>query len=145
MVQTMKNLVYRVGHRGAFLLFLALLDAIYGWSMFTIANASPQYRQLVLWFPWDLWGWTWIVVGVILLVGTFTRDDRWYYGIAATLKGVWAAAWLSAWMFEHAYLGWVSTVIWAAFAMLVVVVSSWPEARRFRPDKHPERVEDVLP
>ena len=126
-----KNLVYRVGHRGAFLLFLSLLDFIYGWSLFlTATTANGPYSKLVLWFPWAVWGWAWIAVGALLLVGTFVRDDRVYFGVSATFKGVWAAAWLSGWLFHGVYLGWVSAVIWGAFAALVVVVSSWRENRR---------------
>jgi len=123
------KVVYRCGHRGAFLLFLALLDGLYGYSLFIEPGPTVS---IDLWFPVPVWAIIWLVTGLILLTGVFAIHDRIHYALAATVKAAWAAAWLNIWIFGTVPRAWISVVIWAAFAATVVVVSSWPEKRRER-------------
>lgn len=128
MKMKLKGLVRRVGHRGAFLLFLSLLDILYGYSLFDTARRG---QHLDLFLSLGAWGVAWCVVGAILLFGAFIRRDQVPFGLAATIKAAWAGAWVKIWLFSHAIpLAWVSVVIWAAFSALVVIVSTWPECSR---------------
>lgn len=121
-----RAIIRRVGHRGAFLLFLALLDILYGLSLHSVPGPIAPYN-LGLSTYW--WGWTWVIVGVFLLWGVFLIRDKWHYAAAALIKAFWAAAMFEAWLTQGFTRGWVSGVIWLAFAGLVLVVSSWPEGR----------------
>jgi len=124
----LKGLMWRVGHRGAFLLFLSLLDFLYGYSLFSTAR---QGSHLDLILSLTAWGVIWVAVGAVLLVGSFVKKDQIPYGLAATIKAAWACAWVKMWLFFHAMpLAWVSVVIWSAFSAIVVIVSTWPEDRR---------------
>ena len=124
-------LIRRIGHRGAFLLFLALLDFLYGFSIW----ATPPVQQSInLTFSWAIWGAIWAAVGTVLLVGAFLKDDRIPFALAATLKGAWAAVWAKLWLTSPHSIprAWVSVVIWLAFAAIVVIVSTWPENHRHK-------------
>lgn len=124
----MTNLVRsRVGRRGLFLLFLALLDVLYGWSML-VTPLPGAGLHLIL--PITAWGWVWIGTGIYLTLGAFIRRDRSFFGAAAFLKAAWAGAWVSVWLSDPLIpRAWVSVTIWAAFAGVVLVVASWPEVK----------------
>ena len=117
-------LVTRVGRRGAFLAFLAVLDLAYGYSLF--AASAPQ-RLVNLLLPWQAWGVIWMVVGVACLTGVFALRDRVQFTLAATLKGAWGLLYVDVWLVQGLPRGWVSVVLWLAFALTVVLVSGWPE------------------
>jgi hypothetical protein len=118
------RLARRTGHRGAFLLFLAVLDILFGYSLW--ATAAPQ-RLLDLFLPWEAWGGIWVAVGLVCIAGAASVTDRWAFAAAAALKAFWAALAADEWLFQGAARGWVSAVIWLCFALTVLVVSSWPE------------------
>ena len=126
-MKLMTKLRNRIGHRGAFLLFLALLDFLYGWSLLVVP--APELKHVL---PFHVWGFIWIAGGVACLIGAFLRMDRIPYGVAATVKAGWAMAWVKIWVFNDIPRAWVSVAIWAAFAGLVVIVSTWPENWRKR-------------
>jgi hypothetical protein len=119
----------RAGHRGAFLAFLSLLDFLYGYSILTDSGPLQVYHLIL---PIIVWGWIWVAMGAVLLSGVFIRRDKFHFGLSATFKCAWVAAWVNVWITQAFPRVWVSIVIWAAFAALVVVVSSWPETRRHR-------------
>ena len=124
-----RKIIRRIGHRGAFLLFLALLDVLYGISL----NTTPgPLAGVNLGIPLHVWAYVWVVVGVFLAFGAFLIKDRLPYAIASFIKAIWAAALFVSWFAEGFTRGWVSAVIWAAFSGLVLVVSSWPEYGRVR-------------
>lgn len=114
----------RIGRRGAFLLFLSLLDILYGWSLMIAPPAPPLHLVLSL----DAWGWVWIGTGIFLIPGAFIRRDRSCFALASFLMAAWAGAWVDVWV-SDAFVprAWVSVAIWAAFAGVVVVVATWPE------------------
>jgi hypothetical protein len=122
-------LVERVGHRGAFLAFLSLLDFLYGYSILADTGPLASYHLIL---PAIVWGWVWVAMGFVLLSGVFIRHDRFQFGASATFKAAWVAAFVNVWITQNYPRIWVSIVIWAALAALVVVVSSWPESRRHR-------------
>lgn len=114
----------RIGRRGGFLLFLAILDMIYGYFLLLPpASVAPQLYPLLPRFAWAI---CWLAVAAICVVGSVRKHDRLAYGFAALLKAGWGLRFAYLW-----YLGvpfsWVSMVIWLCFAGTVVMVSGWPE------------------
>ena len=114
----------RVGRRGAFLAFLAVLDAAFGYSLLTVPRAALARADFIL--PVHAWGWTWIGTGVICASGILARKDRVQYTAAALLKTAWGL--LYAWLWwQGVPAAWVSVTVWLAFALVVVLVAGWPE------------------
>ncbi len=119
-----------VGRRGEFLLFLVLLDALYGLSLLRPApeaqrSASTRFLVEVMPLPW--WAGLWLAVGVACLVGAFAPWDRFAYACAAALKVLWASMFALGWLAGVVERGWVGAVIWFAFAFFVIRIASWPE------------------
>lgn len=137
-----KGLVHRIGHRGSFLLFLAVLDFLYGYSMIV----SPIHKLPAL-LPLHIWGIIWICVGFIMIPGAFAKRDRVPYGVAATIKAAWAGQWVLIWLYDSKVVSnaWANVALWAAFSGIIVIVSTWPEVRpmwgRRSGGKIPERKE----
>lgn len=117
----------RTGHRGAFLLFLAVLDFCYGYSLWA---APPLQRRLDLFLPWPWWGGVWLAAGAVCLAGVLVTRDWLSFTAAAMLKAAWAAVMADTWLEQGVPRGWVSAVVWACFALTVLVVASWPEPVR---------------
>lgn len=114
-----------VGRRGAFLSFLSLLDVLYGYSILTVPTSPPRLHLLI---PYWSWGYVWLAAGIVLFPGIWVRRDRFFYAVAAFMKAAWAGAWVDVWVNDSSVArAWVSVLIWAAFAALVLVVSTWPE------------------
>lgn len=120
----------RVGRRGAFLAFLALLDAAYGYSL--LETTPAQQRTLDLLLPWQAWGIIWLATGAVCAAGMMLRTgaDRLAFAAAAALKVCWGAVFIRVWLYDHLPRGWVTVAIWLAFAAVVLLVSSWPEPPR---------------
>jgi hypothetical protein len=123
----MRNLIYRVGHRGTFLSFLALLDGLYGYSILSDTASLTPYH---LWLKPAVWGVVWLGTGVFLATGVPMKHDRFHYSVASILFAGWTSAMVNVWITQDTPRIWVDVVLFAAFAALVVVVSSWPELRR---------------
>ncbi len=126
----MTTLQTRVGRRGTSLLFFALLDIVYAVSLAVPPaevrrTASLLYVGTVapLWF----WALLWAATGLICLAGAFIRHDRWAFTAAMGLKTLWGMVFLMGWLFFGLERGYVSTVVWCAFAGFVYVISTWPE------------------
>ena len=115
----------RAGRRGAFLLFLALLDTAIGYSLLTAPPAETAALHLVL--PLPVWAWAWLTVSAACAVGAFLHRDRAAYAAAAGIKAAWAGITGRAWLLYHIPQGWVGVIFWAAFAVTVLLISSWPE------------------
>lgn len=126
------SLVHRIGHRGSVLLFLAMLDFLYGYSILADKKLLTHYGLIL---PLDVWAALWIGVGAFLLTGVFTLKDRWHYGVASTLKVGWASAYINVALTGFYPRAWVTSVIWYAVALLLVIISSWPEMRHYDPPK----------
>lgn len=121
-----------VGRRGEFLLFLTLLDVLYGLSLLSPAPAagqSPTTRFLAEVMPLPCWGLLWLAVGVVCLAGAFADTDRFAYAAAAALKVLWGVMFAAGWLAGVVERGWVFAAIWLAFALFVVRIASWPEPR----------------
>jgi hypothetical protein len=120
------SLARRLGRRGAFLCFLAVLDFSYGYALLSLSvpalRASPD-----LLLPVHAWGWIWVAAGAVCLSGAPLRRDWPQYAVAVALKAAWAAVYADVWIVQHSVNSWVSVVVWASFALTVLVVASWPE------------------
>lgn len=120
----------RVGKRGTVLLFLVLLDALYSLSLAAPApeaRQSPTTRYIASIAPLWVWAMLWAAVGVICAVGAFTRRDQWAFACASGLKVLWGLTFALGWALAGLDRGWVSGVIWLAFAAFVMHIASWPE------------------
>jgi hypothetical protein len=114
-----------IGRRGVFLLLLAALDFLYSASLFD--PASPNHRfNLILPFP--AWASIWAFVGVILVIGAFTKSDKWAFAFAAGLKFAWAFLFGEIWLVGGYSYGWVAVAIWLVVAGIVILVAGWPES-----------------
>lgn len=122
-----------VGRRGAFLLFLSILDFVYAWALHR--QAAPQTIALLA--P-EVWVWMWAAVGLVCLVSAFIRRDRVAYSLAAALKCAWAGVSAYQWAEGRLPEGWLSAVVWLAFSGTVLIISSWPEARKLIEPPDPE-------
>jgi hypothetical protein len=135
------RVIHRVGRRGAYLLFLALLDFIYAYALFVPtprAMATPTYTFLAQMFPLEphfvlmLWGMAWAAVGFVCLVTAFSAQDAIGYAVAIFLKILWASIFLLGWLFADVERGYLSTAIWGAFAAVTGLISTWPDdAKRY--------------
>lgn len=115
----------KIGRRGAFLLFLALVDILYGYSMM-VAGSPAIKLDLIL--DSTAWGWWWIATGIACLAGALLDRDRLFYGLAAFTKAAWAMTWVNVWIQDPAVpRAWVSVAIWGGFSGIVLVISTWPE------------------
>lgn len=119
-----------VGRRGEFLLFLVILDVLYGLSLLSpmaSARQTPTVRFLAAVMPLPWWAVLWLAVGAVCLVGAFTVADRFAFAAATGLKVLWGSMFLLGWLAGVIERGWVSAVIWLIFAAWVMRLASWPE------------------
>jgi hypothetical protein len=124
------RVIHRVGRRGAFLLFLTVLDVSYGKALLDTAVAALHHGPHLI-FSQSVWGWVWIGVGLVALTGVPARQHDWLqFGVVAALKASWAALFADVWLVQHEPDGWVSLVVWLAFSLTVILVGSWPEHAR---------------
>ena len=116
-----------VGRRGGFLLFLALLDVVYGYALIRHPLAGPHPFRLLL--PVGVWAGLWIAAGAACVAQAPMRRDKLAFSVQATLDAAWSALWAQLWIVQRVPDGWLSVVIWAVFAATVVMVAGWPEGR----------------
>lgn len=120
----------KLGRRGSVLLVLGLFDVTNGWALLTLPpylqqGAAAEWREHYA--PSWLWGSLWLVVGVVLLVQMFQRRDMVAYSAAIGIKVLYALNAIASWAFGGVLRGWLSGLIWLAFAGMVYVISGWPE------------------
>lgn len=121
----------KVGRRGLFLLFLALLDIIYGQSLFAPAPSSiasgSVYEFASFVAPLRYWAFLWIGIGIILAVFAFKAKDRVGFAVAMFFKILWGGMFLFGWAFAGVDRGYLSAAIWLAFAGVVALIATWPD------------------
>lgn len=122
----LRKITYKVGRRGSYLLFLALLDFLFGYSLMTTPAVEARLTDLIL--PYKVWGVIWIIVGAFCLWQAFVKLDRLAYSLSVTLSAIWGVVMLISWY--HSQIdpnGWITGVIFLAFGLLTGIVSYWPE------------------
>jgi hypothetical protein len=119
-----------LGHRGAILLILAVIDISFGLSLI-IPVAGSHSPQSTIWrehYGSDrMWGAAWFVVAAVLVFYAFRRRDAVGYATAIGWKVTLGASSLASWGFGRVTAGWLLAVIWISVAALVLVISDWPE------------------
>jgi hypothetical protein len=124
-----KWLRWKAGRRGTFLAILATVDISYGFSLvlrFTDFNAMPPGGNNIVPLSFRQWGAVWIACGVFLFTGVLAKHDIFQFALASLIKFSWAAAILIHWTKYRNYPD-VSPIIWVAVALIVLLVSGWPE------------------
>ncbi len=128
------KIIHRIGRRGAFLIFLAMLDLIYGYSLAfptVAATNSPGLLFLASILSLKLWALLWATIGVICFVFAFKRKDAPGYASAMFLKILWAIIFLLGWLFAGIERGYLSTVIWGTFAGILGLIATWPDSSKY--------------
>lgn len=113
-----------IGRRGSFLLFLATLDILYGYSLY---ETNVPLGRFNLFLPLHLWGAIWFATGLVCLICAPLRRDRAAFGLGAALMASWAAVLGWNWIVAQIPREWVSMVIFGCFSLIILVISSWPE------------------
>jgi hypothetical protein len=124
------RLVQQVGRRGAFLLFLALLDGVYAYSLFyptASSRQSPTSEFLISIAPLWVWGLPWAAVGLVCGIFAFVKFDWPGFAAAIFIKVLWSVMFLTGWIFVDVERGYLSSAIWGAFGLLVALVAGWRE------------------
>jgi hypothetical protein len=121
---------HHIGRRGAILLILSVIDVAYGLSLVapsaeSVTSSSMVWRQHYA--PTWVWGSCWLIVGAVLVVSAFLRNDAFGYAAAIGWKIIWALTTLASWAFGGVDRGWVATIIWGVFGAMIWVISGWPE------------------
>lgn len=120
----MPSLGNRIGRRGAALLFFFLLDVVYAYGILAAPKPLvPFYEYMSEVMPMTVWAAAWAVVGVICLFYAFRVHDTAAFMFAVGLKVAWGLLALFGWLSGHVDRGYVSAVIWLAFAAFVFLVA----------------------
>jgi len=126
------KLINKVGRRGAFLLFLALLDFVYAFALYFpgAAAITPIYLYLSNTAPLEVFATLWAIVGVLCSIYAFRKEDAPAFAAAIFIKASWAVIFLLGWLFADVDRGYLTGAVWGAFAAVVGLISTWPD-----PDK----------
>lgn len=118
------TLTQRVGRRGAALLFFTLLDFVYCLSLLTSPRPlSPLYTWMDTLVPLPAWAAAWGAVGAACAWYAFRAYDTPGFMAAVALKVAWAINAALGWLTGAVPLGYVSAVIWLAFAGFVHLIA----------------------
>lgn len=131
-----RRLRTRIGRRGSALLFFALVDLVFAASLAAAPPSTSQssaYAFLATILPLNAWAIPWAAVGGMCLVYAAQTEDRPAFIAASGLKVGWGVLYLAGWLVGEIPRGYVSAVVWLAFAGFVAVISGWPEPPLRRP------------
>ena len=132
----LRNLAHRIGHRGATLILLSLLDVAIGSGLFTIKDLGPAVRQNYAGqealMPLAFWAYLWFAAAAVLLISAFRKRDGAAFLVGTFIKVLWAIAFLESW-FLGAPRAWISACTWFAIAAWLGIVSGWKENAAVRP------------
>lgn len=127
----LRRVRHRVGRRGASLLFLAMLDVVYGTGLTCIGDigrANPTYQYAASVAPLGAWAALWLLVAAVCAVQAFMIRDQLAFGCAVCLKILWGGLMLIGWLTGDLPRGYVSAAIWGAFGAWVFIISGWTES-----------------
>jgi hypothetical protein len=121
---TPRGIARRIGRRGAALLFFTLLDLVYAYALLTAPRPlTPFYAWMDRIMPLPVWAGCWAAVGLICLAFAFAVRDTAAFMAAVALKVGWGLPALFGWIGGHVPLGYISAVIWLAFAAFVYLIA----------------------
>lgn len=114
----------RVGRRGAALLFFTLLDLVYAYALLAAPRPlTAFYAWMDAILPLTVWATCWAAVGLICLVYAFLMRDTAAFMAAVALKVAWGMLAFFGWTGGTVPLGYLSAVIWLAFAAFVYLIA----------------------
>ena len=114
----------RIGRRGAALLFFTLLDAVYCVGLLTLPEPlAPFYVWMSEIIPLTIWAAYWGIVGAVCLLYAFRTYDTPAFMAAVGLKIGWGLLSLFGWIAGAVDRGYISAVIWLAFAAFVFLIA----------------------
>lgn len=120
----------RLGRRGSGLLFFAFVDLMYSYFLFT---APPQLRQapsyIFLASILPLWGWAlaWAIPGLTCIFCAFRKKDVIAFTATMAIKITWTSVYLAGAVLGEIQFGYITATFWFSMAMLVRLISGWPE------------------
>jgi hypothetical protein len=129
----------RLGRRGCFLTFLALLDLVYAISLYSPPAEASRNGSLAFiaeLAPLWLWALAWLIPGVLCLVQAWMRSDKLAFAAAIAIKVVWGVVYILAGAVGHVQRAYVGAAVWLAFALVVGLISTWPEPTGPTPARH---------
>lgn len=130
----MSTVSQRVGRRGSALLFFVLLDAVYCYGLLTLPRPlTPFYAWMNSWMPLAVWAACWGGVGAVCLWYALRPYDTPAFMAAVALKVAWGLAAFFGWAAGVVDRGYVSAVIWLAFAAFVYLIAGGIPAAPPRP------------
>lgn len=123
----------RIGRRGAFLLVLAVVDALLGWSLLAVPPAVYDQLTLLRHIPQVALGVLWIAAAVVAFGYAFARrSDQDFWGFFASylppmiFGGIYLLSWWPIGQLS-AGTGVRSAVVYWGYMLLVVIAAGWPE------------------
>lgn len=120
----MTRVAQRVGRRGAALLFFVLLDFVYCYGLLSAPRPLvPFYAWMNDVLPLAVWAAGWGFVGVLCLLFAFQVYDTPAFIAAVALKVAWGLLSFFGWVAGAVDRGYVSAVIWLAFAAFVFLIA----------------------
>lgn len=136
----------RLGRRGYALLFFAILDWVYAFSLFNPPKDAAKLGSLMfvahvapLWF----WAVLWLIPAVLCSWQAWTRSDEAAFTSAIAIKVLWGTLYLVGWVWVHLDRAYVLVAVWWALAGFVGIIASWPEPPTRSPDRAWEPTPDA--
>lgn len=127
LARRVRALQHLVGRRGAALLCFAVLDVTYAAGLaFPGPNGGGATQRwfgaiMPLWF----WALCWLAVATLCVVGAFWQHDRMGFIAAIGIKIWWGTLGLLGWLVEEVPVS--AAGVWLGLAVLVMLISGWPE------------------
>lgn len=120
-----------IGRRGGCLIAIGYLEFVYGLAMVAepAFRARPGIDVVTTFIPGEVWGWLWVVFGVLAILGAFlpTGYDRHGFRAAYPMPVIWGTNYLLSTIVGESETGWVSGLavssIWYGYAFLILAVS----------------------
>ncbi len=121
------------GRRGRFLLVHAVVFAAIGYS-YLIAPATSTRMGAFAWLldalPLQVLGWPWLIAAVVAVVSAASydppRSDRAGFVAITSVPLLWGMLFGFAWVAGFSPTAWISAVTYIGYALIVMVVASWP-------------------
>lgn len=127
-----RRVARQVGHRGAVLFLFGIIALLYGVSLITTPPVPnpPGLRLLLGVMGLHGWGATLTAAGVIAILCSPLRQGRDWPGFAALVLVwlPWSLSFFVSWWPDGSNpRGWVSAVVFVAFAGIPAVCATWEE------------------
>lgn len=122
----------RLGHRGALLILLGTIALLYGVSLITTPPLPnpPGLRLLLGVMGLHGWGATLAAAGAVAILCSPLPHGRDWPGFAVLVLVwlPWSASFFVSWWPDGSNArGWVSAIVFVAFAGIPAVCATWPE------------------